>query len=117
MDTFSVAADGDQDLGRAHRARRLRVPAVSSGTIISNGYPGGRFQFNGAYTRANNSAALNDRAQSWAQFLLGLPTAATGAVATPGTQSSQFEIASPGEFSQALSRPVRAGRLARQRRS
>ena len=27
-----------------------------------------------SYTRANNAAALNDRAQSWAQFLLGLPT-------------------------------------------
>jgi hypothetical protein len=38
----------------------------------------------------------------WAQFLLGLPTAATGAVAAPGTQSSQFEIASAGEFSQTL---------------
>ena len=52
--------------------------------ITNDGFPGGRFQFNGAYTRANNSAATNDRAQSWAQFLLGLPTAATGAVATPG---------------------------------
>src|SRR4029077_6509978 len=68
--------------------------------IVSDGFPGGRFQFNGAYTRATNSAALNDRGQSWAQFLLGLPTAATGAVATPGTSSSQFEIASPGEFAQ-----------------
>ena len=54
--------------------------------ITNNGFPGGRFQFNGAYTRANNTAALNDRAQSWAQFLLGLPTAATGAVATPATR-------------------------------
>ncbi len=68
--------------------------------VVSAGYPGGRFQFNGAYTRANNSAALNDRAQSWAQFLLGLPTAATGAVATPGTASSQFEIATEGNFIQ-----------------
>jgi hypothetical protein len=68
--------------------------------ITNNGFPGGRFQFNGAYTRANNTAPLNDRAQSWAQFLLGLPTAATGVVATPATQSSQFEIASPGEFTQ-----------------
>jgi hypothetical protein len=69
--------------------------------ITQAGFPGGRFQFNGAYTRASNSAALNDRAQSWAQFLLGLPTAATGAVATPGTQSSQFEIAAKGDFIQA----------------
>src|SRR5262249_45414118 len=68
--------------------------------ITSNGFPGGRFTFNGAYTRANNSAATNDRAQSWAQFLLGLPTVASGNVATPGTSSSQFEIASPGEFAQ-----------------
>src|SRR5262245_14901225 len=68
--------------------------------ITNDGFPGGRFQFNGAYTRASNSAGTNDRAQSWAQFLLGLPTSATGAVAAPGTQSSQFEIASPGEFSQ-----------------
>jgi len=69
--------------------------------ITQAGFPGGRFQFNGAYTRASNAAALNDRGQSWAQFLLGLPTAATGAVATPSTQSSQFEIASQGDFRQA----------------
>ncbi len=68
--------------------------------ITNDGFPGGRFAFNGAYTRANNSAAQNDRAQSWAQFLLGLPTVASGNVATPGTSSSQFEIASPGQFSQ-----------------
>ena len=68
--------------------------------IANSGFPAGRFMFNGAYTRLNNSAALNDRGQSWAQFLLGLPTATTGAVATPGTASSQFEIASPGEFTQ-----------------
>ncbi|HEY1305534.1 MAG TPA: carboxypeptidase-like regulatory domain-containing protein [Vicinamibacterales bacterium] len=71
-------------------------------TITNSGFPGGRYQFNGAYTRLNNSAPTNDRAQSWAQFLLGLPTAATGAVATPGTQSSQFEIASPGEWTQVM---------------
>jgi Carboxypeptidase regulatory-like domain/TonB dependent receptor-like, beta-barrel len=68
--------------------------------IISTGFPGGRFSFNGAYTRANNSAATNDRAQSWAQFLLGLPTVASGNVATPGTVSSQFEVAAPGQFRQ-----------------
>ena len=72
--------------------------------ITNNGFPGGRFTFNGAYTRLNNSAPTNDRAQSWAQFLLGLPTAATGPVATPGSnpQSSQFEIAAPGEWTQVM---------------
>lgn len=68
--------------------------------IVNHGYPGGRFQFNGAYTRASNSAPLNDPAQSLAQFLLGLPTATTGAVATSGTASSQFELTSPGTFTQ-----------------
>ncbi|HXT69085.1 MAG TPA: TonB-dependent receptor [Vicinamibacterales bacterium] len=68
--------------------------------IESSGYPIGRYHFNGFFTRQTNGAGLNDRAQSWAQFLLGLPTATTGAVATPGTVSSQFEIASPGEWSQ-----------------
>ena len=68
--------------------------------VTNRGYPAGRYTFNGAYTRANNSAATNDRGQSWAQFLLGLPTATTGAVATPGTASSQFEIAAEGEFTQ-----------------
>src|SRR4029453_14055062 len=70
--------------------------------IVAAGYPGGRFAFNGFYTRASNSAATGDRAQSFAQFLLGLPTSATGAVATPGTASSQFEIASPGEGTQTM---------------
>ena len=77
-------ADADQDLGRAHRARSATTAAGSSWNIINDGYPGRALPFNGAYTRASNSAATNDRAQSWAQFLLGLPTAATGAVATPG---------------------------------
>ena len=81
--------------------------------ITNNGFPGGRFQFNGSYTRANNTAALNDRAQSWAQFLLGLPTAATGAVATPATSSSQFEIAVAGRVHAGVSPLLRPGRLAR----
>ena len=99
MDTISAAptltkmwGDHTSRAGYDFRAQRW--------VIENDGFPGGRFQFNGAYTRASNAAALNDRAQSFAQFLLGLPTAATGAVATPGTQSSQFEIASPGEFRQ-----------------
>ena len=69
-------------------------------TIMQPGFPGGRFAFNGAYTRLNNSAPLNDRAQSWAQFMLGLPTVSSGSVATPGTASSQFEISAPGQFAQ-----------------
>jgi Carboxypeptidase regulatory-like domain len=84
----------------AHSTRAGYDMRLQRWTIISDGFPGGRFAFNGAYTRANNSAALNDRAQSWAQFLLGLPTVASGSVATPGTSSSQFEIAAPGEFRQ-----------------
>jgi hypothetical protein len=83
-----------------HTARLGYEGRLQHWDIISDGYPGGRFSFNGAYTRASNSAATNDRAQSWAQFLLGLPTAATGAVATPGTTSSQFEIAALGSYDQ-----------------
>jgi hypothetical protein len=59
-----------------------------------------RFHFNGAYTRANNSGALNDPAQSWAQFLLGLPTTGTNQVANAGSTSSQFEIAADADYRQ-----------------
>lgn len=38
-----------------------------------DGYLGGRYNFTGAYTRANNSAAIQ-QGQALAQFLLGLPT-------------------------------------------
>lgn len=38
-----------------------------------DGYLGGRYNFTGAYTRANNSAAIQ-QGQAFAQFLLGLPT-------------------------------------------
>ena len=99
MDTLSVAPTLTKIWGE-HTARAGYDFRAQSWVIENDGFPGGRYQFNGAYTRASNSAATNDRAQSWAQFMLGLPTAATGAVATPGTQSSQFEIASPGEFNQ-----------------
>jgi hypothetical protein len=99
MDTLSVTPTLTKIWGE-HTSRLGYDWRWQRWNIVSDGYPGGRFQFNGAYTRANNSATLNDRGQSWAQFLLGLPTAATGAVATPGTSSSQFEIASPGEFRQ-----------------
>jgi len=60
-----------------------------------------RFHFNGAYTRLNNSGTLNDPAQSWAQFLLGLPTTGTNTVATPGSTASQFEIAADADYTQA----------------
>jgi hypothetical protein len=68
--------------------------------ITNDGYGAGRYHFAGTYTRANNAAAQNDLAQSWAQFLLGIPTAGTNTVATPGSTGSQFEIASPGDFRQ-----------------
>jgi len=63
-------------------------------------YGAGRYHFNGAYTRLNNSAPLNDQAQSWAQFLLGLPTTGTGTPANAGSTSSQFEIAAAADYRQ-----------------
>jgi hypothetical protein len=68
--------------------------------ITNSGYGAGRFHFNGAYTRANNAAATNDLGQSFAQFLLGLPTAGTNTVATPGSTGSQLEIAANGDYRQ-----------------
>ena len=68
--------------------------------IDSAAYGAGRYHFNGAYTRANNSAALNVVPQSWAQFLLGLPTTGTNTVANPGSTSSQFEIAAEADYRQ-----------------
>ena len=99
MDTFAVQPTVTAIRG-GHTARAGYEFRYQRWKIISSGYPGGRFQFNGFYTRASNSAGLNDPGQVWAQFLLGLPTTATGAVAAPGTQSSQFELASEGRFSQ-----------------
>jgi hypothetical protein len=99
LDTISFGPTITRVMG-SHTPRAGYDFRLQRWAITNNGFPGGRFQFNGSYTRANNTAALNDRAQSWAQFLLGLPTSATGAVATPATQSSQFEIASPGEWTQ-----------------
>lgn len=63
-------------------------------------YGAGRYHFNGAYTRANNSGPLNEIAQSWAQFLLGLPTTGTGTPGNPGSASSQFEISAEGDYRQ-----------------
>jgi hypothetical protein len=68
--------------------------------ITSAGYGAGRYHFNGAYTRANNSAPTNDPAQTFAQFLLGLPTASTNTVANPGSTASQIEIAADGDYRQ-----------------
>jgi carboxypeptidase family protein/TonB-dependent receptor-like protein len=73
-----------------HQRWQINVPA----------YGAGRYLFNGAYTRQNNSAPLNDQAQEWAQFLLGYPTTGTGTVANAGSTSSQFEIASLGDYRQ-----------------
>jgi hypothetical protein len=99
LDTYSVQPTVTKMWG-AHTSRMGYDLRYQRWNIVSAGYPGGRFHFNGAYTRASNSAAQNDRAQSWAQFLLGLPTAISDSVATPGTTSSQFEIAAEGTFTQ-----------------
>lgn len=68
--------------------------------ITNDGYGAGRYHFNGSYTRLNNSAPLNDPAQSFAQFLIGLPTTGTGTVANPSSTASQFEIAAQGDYRQ-----------------
>ena len=68
--------------------------------ITNAGYGAGRYHFNGSYTRANNSGATNDLGQSFAQFLLGLPTAGTNTVATAGSTGSQLEIAANGDYRQ-----------------
>jgi hypothetical protein len=68
--------------------------------VLNPAYGAGRYHFAGTYTRANNGAPLNDPAQSFAQFLLGLPTTATGTVASAGATSSQFEISSAGDYRQ-----------------
>lgn len=67
--------------------------------ITNAGYGAGRYFFNGAYTRANNSAPTNDVAQTWAQFLLGLPTTGTNTVAGTNT-ASQLEIAANSDYRQ-----------------
>lgn len=68
--------------------------------ITSAPYGAGRYHFNGAYTRLNNSAATNVIPQMWAQFLLGIPTTGTNTVATPGSTASQFEIAADADYRQ-----------------
>jgi carboxypeptidase family protein/TonB-dependent receptor-like protein len=68
--------------------------------ITSAGYGAGRYDFTGAYTRANNGAGTGVVPQMFAQFLLGLPTTSTNTVASPGASSSQFEIAADGDYRQ-----------------
>ncbi len=68
--------------------------------ITNAPYGAGRSHFRGTYTRANNAAPQDDLAQSWAQFLLGLPTTGTNTVASSGSTASQFEIAADGDFRQ-----------------
>jgi hypothetical protein len=85
---------GSHGLRAGYELRRQRWD------ITSAPYGAGRYFFNGAYTRLNNSAPLNDPAQEFAQFLLGLPTVQTGTVANAGSNSSQFEIGSEGDWRQ-----------------
>ena len=96
MDTFAVQPTITK-IWNGHNARAGYSTRYQKWQITNSGYPGGRFRFDGTYTRANNAAAANSLPQVWAQFLLGLPLSSTGAVATPGTQSSQFEVASEGD--------------------
>ena len=99
MDTLSVQPTVTK-IWKGHTARLGYEYRQQRWNIENPGYPGGRFQFSGFFTRANNNAAQNTVPQVWAQFLLGLPNVATNTVATPGSQGSQFEITSPGEFTQ-----------------
>jgi hypothetical protein len=61
-------------------------------------YGAGRYYFRGTYTRANNSAPQDVLPQSWAQFLLGLPTAGTNTVANAGSNASQLERAAHTDY-------------------
>ena len=99
MKTYSVQPTLTKIWG-AHSARAGYDFRLQVWDITNAGYVGGRYSFNGAYTRQANNSPTNDRAQSWAQFLLGLPTAATGTVASAGGNISQFDTAAQGEFSQ-----------------
>ena len=99
MSTISFAPTFTR-IQSAHTFRAGYDMRFQQWNVVQPGYPGGRFSFKGEYTRLNNSAPLNDRAQSWAQFMLGLPGVLTGSVATLGTSSSQFEISAPGSFRQ-----------------
>ena len=113
MDTFSVQPTVTK-IWNGHTSRAGYEYRYQKWNITNTGYPAGRFQFNGFFTRANNGAGTNNTAQSWAQFLLGLPTVATNTVASVSAQSSQFEIASPAQVHPALARLFPPGRLAGQ---
>ena len=100
MDTYSVQPTLTKIWG-GHTARAGYDFRHQMWNITNDGLSGGRFQLQRRLHPGQQRAPrTNDRAQSWAQFLLGLPTAATGTVANAGGRISQFEIASPGEFSQ-----------------
>jgi hypothetical protein len=68
--------------------------------ITSAPYGAGRYNFDGAYTRANNSAPTSVIPQMFAQFLLGLPTTGTNTVANASSSSSQLEIAANSDYRQ-----------------
>jgi hypothetical protein len=102
MDTYSVQPTLTK-IWRQHTARLGYEYRLQRWDITNAAYGAGRYHFSGFFTRANNSAAENNIAQVWAQFLLGLPNVGTSTVASPGADNprpSQFEIASPGEFTQ-----------------
>ena len=83
MTTWAIAPTLST-LWREHSLKAGYDMRYQSWEIISSGYPAGRFHFNGFFTRATNGAATNDRAQSWAQFMLGLPTAGDRSRRDPG---------------------------------
>ncbi|HVS29866.1 MAG TPA: TonB-dependent receptor [Thermoanaerobaculia bacterium] len=87
-------------LWRAHSLKGGYELRRQQWEIQPSAYGAGRYHFAGTYTRLNNSAAQNILAQSWAQFLLGIPTTATNTVASPGSTSSQFEIAADADYRQ-----------------
>ena len=99
MDTFSIQPTVTK-IWKGHTARAGYEYRYQKWNITNAGYPGGRFHFDGSFTRANNGAGLNVTPQAWAQFMLGLPAVGTNTVATVGSTSSQFEIASPASFIQ-----------------
>jgi len=99
FNTVSLIPTGDYLWGN-HTLRTGYELRKQQWDITLAPYGAGRYFFNGAYTRLNNSAPLNDAAQEFAQFLLGLPTTQTGTVASAGSNASQFEISSEGDWRQ-----------------
>ena len=66
------------------------------------------------HARDQLRGAERSRDSRWRSSCSVCRPSTTGAVATPGTASSQFEIASPGEFTPEVARLLPAGRLARE---